>query len=144
MSALLDAGSDAVGLLAGKLPSETSLDEERIRRLIAELDDDAYEAREQATSELIRIVDLAEPYLREALSQAPSAEAQMRLERALAALSAPATAPWSADERAMMRALALLEAAGTPEAWEAIRDVAKSSAPSRIRRQASEAIGRRR
>jgi WD40 repeat protein len=54
---------------------------ERIRGLIAKLDEDAYAARETATEELREIGFLAEPELRKAATESPSAEVRIRARR---------------------------------------------------------------
>jgi len=143
LDVFLRAREPAVPFLAGKLPAESGVDEARIRRLIAELGDDAYEVREEATRSLVAIVDLAEPFVREALAAHPSPEEESRLTQVLEALTPGAPPASAAGERGACRALAILESLGTAEAWEAIRRVSRSQAPMSVRRYAAEALRRR-
>jgi hypothetical protein len=69
-----------------------------LRRLLAELDSEAFAVREQAEAALARLGTFADPYYREALTRGPSAEARRRIERRRA-LAAQPWGAWSACER---------------------------------------------
>jgi WD40 repeat protein len=58
----------------------------RIEGLLARLDDDSYEAREAAGKELLQIGFVAEPRLRQAAAESPSAEVRIRTRRLREAL----------------------------------------------------------
>jgi hypothetical protein len=59
---------------------------ERITRLIAQLDDDDFEKREQASAALRELGEVAEPFLQRVLDGKPSAEVRQRVQNLLAAL----------------------------------------------------------
>ena len=119
------------------------MDEARILRLVADLDADEWETREQATLALTDIVDVAEPLLQEALANSASIEARTRIEWILDSRTPlrPQDAP--TEDLLPIRVVGLLEAIGTEDAYAAIRRVAASSAPRSVRRFASEALERR-
>ncbi|MEK7866252.1 MAG: VCBS repeat-containing protein [Planctomycetota bacterium] len=143
VGAFVGAGAAAVPFLASKLPSEPAMDEARIRRLVADLDADEWETREQATLALTDIVDVAEPLLQEALADSASSEARTRIERILDSRAPlrPQDAP--TEDLLPIRVIGLLEAIGTEDAYAAIRRVAASGAPPSVRRFAAEALERR-
>jgi WD40 repeat protein len=64
-------------LLGEPAPQE----QERIRTLLARLDDASHEARETAGKELLRVGFVAEPALRRAATESPSAEVRLRARR---------------------------------------------------------------
>jgi WD40 repeat protein len=63
------------------LRAPTAQEEERVRALLAKLDDDAYDVREAAGRELLQVGFVAEPALRRAMTDAPSAEVRIRARR---------------------------------------------------------------
>jgi WD40 repeat protein len=63
------------------LREPTEKDRDRIRRLLAKLDDDTIGVREEACKELVKVGLLAEPELRRAAKDAQSAEVRMRARR---------------------------------------------------------------
>jgi hypothetical protein len=69
-------------LAAAPLPADAA----RVRRLIAELDAEEFDAREKAEAELKRLGANAAPALREVLAGKPSAEARRRIEGLLSRL----------------------------------------------------------
>lgn len=84
-------GDSAVAFLAGKLkPKKTTVDAERIAKLIRDLDDNKYRTRESAHKELARIGPAAVPFLREALKKKPSPEVRARAGAILAELDVQA------------------------------------------------------
>jgi hypothetical protein len=85
-------------------------DPKRIARLIVELDDDDSDVRAGATRELRSLGIAAAPAMRKALSTTDSAEVKLRLRLCLGLLDSD-----NAKLR-RLRALAVLEYAGTPQA----------------------------
>ncbi len=67
----------------------SAAERKRIGELLALLDDDAYEAREKAEKELAALGSLAEPEVRRAAKESPSAEVRIRARRLHAAARAP-------------------------------------------------------
>src|SRR5262249_20146568 len=70
-----------VKLFEFNLREPTAPDLQRIRSLLAKLDDDAYEVREAAGKELLEVGFVAEPELRRASKEAKSAEVRIRTRR---------------------------------------------------------------
>jgi WD40 repeat protein len=89
----------------------TVVDSKRIEKLLADLGGDSFVAREAASRELTRLHYRVEPMLRRALESKPSLEMRRRLQ----AILAGPKRPLAEDVRAL-RAIAVLERIGTPEA----------------------------
>jgi WD40 repeat protein len=106
-----------------------TVDNKRIEKLLADLDGDAFETRENATRELTRLRYRVEPMLRRALENKPSLEVRWRLE---AILAEPKRLP-TADLR-MLRAIAVLEHIGTPEARRLLEKLADREAQAALQR----------
>jgi WD40 repeat protein len=70
-----------VSLFGLSLGEPTAKDRERIRALLTRLDDNSYEVREAAGKELLQVGFVAEPELRRAMKEAPSAEVRIRARR---------------------------------------------------------------
>jgi WD40 repeat protein len=115
--------------------------EDRIRRLITDLDDDDFNVREKATRELERMGSEALVPVQRALKDSPSAEARLRLRRVLDKVKTPqrATAP---EGRRISLALAILEEIGTSEARGALEELAKGPTKSVVTRDARAALDR--
>jgi hypothetical protein len=113
---------------------------ERIARLIADLDNDAFDVREKATEELKKIVEVAEPQLRKALETKPSKEARRRIERILD--ERKGSDP-TADQVRQRRAVEALEAMASAEADKVLQDLAKGAAEALLTRQARASLERR-
>src|SRR5262249_42831595 len=96
-------------------------DQQKVRKAIAELDSDDFRNRDKATKTLLDLGYHAGPALRRALEKAPSAEARNRIEQLLARLVGP---PASGESLRTWRALAALEAKGTPGAKKLLRELA--------------------
>src|SRR5262249_22811923 len=79
----LSSPGSAVAFLGKQLQSAEPVDTKRIERLIADLDDEQFQVREQATRNLEALAERAAPALRKALAGSPSAEARRRLEALL-------------------------------------------------------------
>jgi hypothetical protein len=90
----------------------------QIRRWIVDLDSDDFQTREQASRELLKRLAWAEPALRATLAEKPSLEVRKRIDRLLrqSELKVP-----SAETLRGLRALEVLEHAGTKEARDAVR-----------------------
>ncbi len=119
----------AIGTLAS-VPAQTiphlkdhlrpqAVDTNRIEKLLADLDADHFETREAASQELIRWRYRAEPMLRQALDKKPSQEARRRLQAILAEPKRP-----TAEDLRTLRAIAVLERIGTPEARQVLAKLA--------------------
>jgi hypothetical protein len=114
-------------------------DPKQVARLIAELDDDTFEAREKASAALAKLGGEAVPAMRAALKDTASAEARRRLEALLARLDGAGGTP---EQRRALRAVEVLEQVGTPEARQILKRLTKESADTAVVREAEAALRR--
>jgi WD40 repeat protein len=115
-------------------------DTERLERLIADLDDGAFQVRQRATKELMALGDRAAPALRKALAGQPSLEVRRRLE---ALLDRVEVAGPSVETVREIRAVETLEAIGNAEAQALLHQLAKGPAEMRLTQEAKAATARR-
>jgi hypothetical protein len=137
--ALVDRPGETVAFLRQRLRPVAPAKPQRLRRLIAELDSDSFEARKQATAELKELGPAAAAAVRQALAGRPSAEQRRRLEDLLHRMAAPTL---SAEELQAVRAVAVLEHIGTPAARELLATLASGVADARRTREAKVALER--
>ena len=97
-----------------------------VAQLIAQLDDDAFAKREQATRLLIERGAVSGPKLREVLRGKPSPEVRRRIARILRQLSDPP--PTAADLRSV-RAIAALARIDTPASRALLAEIASGVDP---------------
>ena len=109
---LAEAPAASVPLLRRHLRPMTDADRQAIRQHIKDLDAEAFAVREQAFRELETLGPVAAADLRRALEEKPSPEMRRRIERLLDSLS---SRPLAGEPLRTLRALAVLEYAGTPE-----------------------------
>jgi hypothetical protein len=115
------------------------VDAKRMTELLAALDGDDFEAREQATRELARLGDLAGPAIRQALGGSPPPEARGRLEGLAAKLDGPVE---DAEQARALRAVEALERIGTPEARRLLDELGQGAPGARLTRDAKAALDR--
>jgi WD40 repeat protein len=96
-----------------------AVDGKRIDKLFADLEGDSFEVREVASEKLARMRYRAEPMLRRALEGKPSLELRRRIEAILAE-----PRPQPIEVLRTLRAIAVLERIGTPEARRVLEKVA--------------------
>jgi RNA polymerase sigma factor (sigma-70 family) len=139
--ALAGSPREALPLLDKALAPKAApaADEKKLTRLIADLDDDKFEVREAVTKELEGLGGAAGPALRRALKGQPSAEARRRLEALLSRLEGDRVTP---ERRRLLRAVEVLEHAGTPEARRLLGRVAKESPDADLAASAEAALRR--
>src|SRR5262249_49482849 len=116
-------------------------DADRLARLIADLDSDAFATRDAASRDLTHLGADAEPALRAARAKVTSREARARIERLLEALRQEPE-KLSPEELAHVRAIQVLERIGTKEARELLKRLAEGAAGSPRTRDAREALQR--
>jgi WD40 repeat protein len=112
---------------------------ERIAKLIAQLDDDEYDVRERASAELEKHGAAADAALRKALDGKPSPEMKRRIEALLAKRPSAGVSP---ERLTALRALEVLELAGTPEARRLIKSLAEGPAGAPLTIEARETLDR--
>jgi RNA polymerase sigma factor (sigma-70 family) len=110
-------------------------EEVHIARWIAELDHDRYSVRQKAVRELERLGDTARPALLRALASRPSAEARRQLERLLGKRARAANVQ-------QLRALEVLERAGTTEARRVLQALGQGAAGACLTQEARAALSR--
>ena len=96
-------------------------DPERLAKLVADLDDNVFKVREQATRELAEAGPDAADLLRKALANMPSTEAKRRIEGLLNRLNKGG----SPEYLRSLRAIEVLERIGTPAARDVLRELAR-------------------
>ncbi|HEY7315774.1 MAG TPA: sigma-70 family RNA polymerase sigma factor [Gemmataceae bacterium] len=96
--------------------------QEKIARLIADLDSDQFTVREKATGELETMVTWVEPALRKALAGKPSLEVRRRIEKVLEKV-----AGWSGERLRTLRALEAVEHMNAPEARRLLEELANGT-----------------
>jgi RNA polymerase sigma factor (sigma-70 family) len=132
---LADSPARSVPFLRGMLPNEP----ERVAQLIVLLDNSSFRVREKATAELEQLGSVAVPALRKALAESKSAEVRIRAERILEKLKGPYLEP---ERTPLVRAVEVLEHAGTAEARKALEDLAARSSKSWLATEARESLSR--
>ncbi|HBI46250.1 MAG TPA: hypothetical protein DDY78_25860 [Planctomycetales bacterium] len=128
-----------------RLKAALAPDEPRILRLIADLNDDGFEVREDASKALDRLGPKAGVALSRALKKTPSAETRSRLERLLERLRPSDGAP-PFPELIALRAVEALERSRTPEARDVLKELADGppdAEPARAAKAALERMARR-
>jgi hypothetical protein len=129
----------AVTALAAHLQPAAPPDAKRLEKLIADLDSDAFTARDAAMRELAQLGVLAESALRKALAGSPSAEASHRMKQLLDKLGSTALA---GETLRHWRAIETLEHLATPEARQLLEKLATGAPDARLTRDAKAALER--
>lgn len=136
---LSNASSQAAALLGERLEQQDRDILKRIAALIKQLDDDRFSAREEATVELTKLGERAEPALRNALSNRLSPEARRRLEQLVEKLEG---VPASPDTLRPIRAVSALEHIDTAEARQVLKSLAQGMPEARVTREAKASLER--
>ncbi len=108
-------------------------------RLISDLDSDRFASRDEATAELAKLGELAEPALQKTLRDTPSLEVRQRAERLLERLKGPTT---PGQHLQTLRAVEVLEQLATPEAREVLRKLAAGAPAARETYETAAALER--
>jgi RNA polymerase sigma factor (sigma-70 family) len=135
------APREPVAFLRRQLQPAAVVDARRIARLIAELDADEFATREKASRELEALGERAADACRKALAGAPSAEARRRLEELFAQITHQTDQP-SPERLRMLRALEILERAGTADARSVLEVLARGAPGARLTEEAKAALYR--
>jgi HEAT repeat protein len=134
---LTAAPGQAVPLFRAQLRPVVAADPERVARLLADLDSDAFAVRDKATRELQEMGEAALPALRKALDGRPPLERRRRAEQLLERL-----AGWSPEQLYGLRAVEVLEQVGSPEARRLLRALAEGLPEARLTREAKASLQR--
>lgn len=131
-------GPRGAEFLKTRLQDTMPVDERRIAQLIADLDDDAFAAREKASAQLRNLGVRAEPVLRRTLENKPSLEVRRRINQLLERLDTKLPTP----ELIRLRLVEALEANASPEARQALAEVAETSTDAELTREAKASLAR--
>ena len=112
-------------------PEEAPLNDELISQLVAELDDDSFEVRENAFRELLTSNSIIASALRTALDDGPSQEVRDRLEHILRTWKSGT--PQTSQDLRLVRAINVISRMGMPNADEFLQSLAGSQYSSVIR-----------
>jgi RNA polymerase sigma factor (sigma-70 family) len=113
----------------------------RTNGLISNLDDDAFNVREQATGALIALGEAARPAISRALAAQPSPEARRRLDRVLQEMDRGG--PGGSTPLVQgLRALEVLERAATPASRQLLESLAATAPATRLNKEAKAALDR--
>jgi hypothetical protein len=137
--AMVKSQTETVSFLKAHLHPVAAPDAAKLQRLIGELDDSHFAAREKASAALENYGELAEPALREALGKNPSTEVRRRLETLLSRLDGTLQ---PGETLQAYRAIEVLEHIGTLGAQEALQALAGGAAGARITREAKASLDR--
>jgi WD40 repeat protein len=132
---------DAVPFLKERL-GRAAQQEARASGIISDLDDDDFNVREKASKDLENLGPGGAFVLRLALQGSPSVEARARIQKILGQQKTPDGKPSGLDPRSVWLSLAVLEEIGSPEAQQALQELAKGPAKSTIVREAGAALER--
>ena len=136
---MVSAQQQAVPFLAERLRPVAAPGDERIDSLISDLDSEQYKVRTLASKELARLGDLAEPALSKALAGTPTLETRRRIQGLLDALNAK---PLSSLQVHELRAIEVLENAGTSPARQVLRFLATGVSGARLTNEAKASLDR--
>ena len=136
---LASAPKEAMTLLTKHLHPVKPADSQRLRRLLADLGSDTFAVREKSQEALENLGDVAEPALRKALDNKPILEVRRRVQAILERLHGPVTRP---ELLQALRAVAVLEDIGTPEARRLLQELAKGAPEARLTREVKASLQR--
>jgi len=139
MIRLVGAPKRALSFLQGNLRPIAAAPPERLGRLLADLDSPRFAVRQQATQELEKLEELAEPVLRQTLAGRPPLEVRRRVERLLAKLQGKVP---TADRLRGLRSIEVLEHIGTPDARRLLQTLATGAPEARLTQEAEAALER--
>jgi WD40 repeat protein/HEAT repeat protein len=125
IGSLVAAPGQAVPFLRERLRPPPRPDVAKIARWIADFDSDQFAVRKQATDELAKLEEAAEPALRRALAGRQSAEAKRRTRQLLEKVQHLRESPPPPDRLRLLRALQVLEFIGTAEARQLLEAYAQ-------------------
>jgi WD40 repeat protein len=137
--ALAARPAETVPLVQARLKPRPGPDAKRLAKLLAELDSDDFETREAASKELATLGPDSEGALRRALDQAPSVEVRQRIEELLAQFQKAGPVP---ERVRFVRAVEVLERAGTPAARRALEALAKAPLDAALAREVETSLKR--
>jgi hypothetical protein len=131
------ADRQTVSFLKDHLRPDPPPDAERLKRLLAQLDDESFQTREKAQRELDAMGDLATALLKKTLEGKPSPEVRRRIEAILGKSEQP-----SRSKRQSLRAIEILEQLATPQAQDLLRNLGQGAPGTQVTLAAQAALER--
>jgi WD40 repeat protein len=140
-AALLAGSKESVPYLQQRVRAVAGLKiDPRVGKLIAELDDDDFSVRDNASQELAKVGESVVPALQQTLASNPSPEVKDRIGQLLKNFKD--ASKLTPDLMRVLEALEVLEQAGTPEARQALEGLARESLVARIMQEVKAAVER--
>jgi RNA polymerase sigma factor (sigma-70 family) len=136
---MVAAARPSISFLAERLRPTERVNDDRLKRLIGDLDSDQFKVRAQASQELEGLGELAETAIRKALVGNLSLEARRRLEGLLWKVEARVLSP---KQLLTWRAIEVLEHIGNPEACKVLETIAKGTPDARLTQEAKASLNR--
>jgi hypothetical protein len=136
---LASGGDTAVAFLAERLSPVSTADPDRVKRWLLDLNDDKFEVRSAAAADLLKLGDVVEGALREALGNKPSLDTERMLKDLLRQVT---TAHLSGEGLRRSRAVLVLELIGTPAARDLLRKLGGGVEEAHLTRDAKLALQR--
>ncbi|MFO0808899.1 MAG: PQQ-binding-like beta-propeller repeat protein [Gemmataceae bacterium] len=134
---LVRAPQSSVPFLQVRVQPVTAPSADRLKQLIADLDNGRFAVRQQASVELEQLGELAESALRGVLEGQPSPETRQRVNALLARRQG-----WSDERLRRWRVIQVLEGVGTHEAKAVLKTLAAGAPASRLTQEAQAALAR--
>jgi WD40 repeat protein len=134
------APKQAMSLLQDRLKSVQGVDEARVKKLITDLESKGFKARQEATDELEKLGELAQPALQKALEKPSSLEMRRRLEKLLDQIQNDRPPP--AELLQALRGVNVLERLATSDARQILERLSQGAAGARLTRHAKSAVTR--
>jgi WD domain, G-beta repeat len=129
----------AVPLLKRRLPANQPFDPKRLAKLLADLDSNDFDTRDQASKDLAALGHAAAPALRKLLASEPSVDLRVQVEKLLGKVGKDGILT---EEVRCLRALEILEYAATPEAKKLLAAEAEGATTSQLTQGAKAALER--
>ncbi len=133
------ASRTSVPFLKGQLKPVVPVEQKVLNRLIADLESDNFPVRSKALEDLEKLGELAVPPLTRVLAGDPPPETRKRAEELLEKLSGSLL---SGERLRLVRAVEVLEKAGTPEARQVLEILARGAPGALPTREAQDALTR--
>jgi RNA polymerase sigma factor (sigma-70 family) len=134
---LVAAQDQAVALFRDQPRPVSAADPQRVAKLLADLDSNAFDVREKATKELQKMGETSLSPLHKALASPPSLEVRHRIEQLLETLDDSPT-----EQIYKVRAVEVLEQIGSPEARRLLESLASGVPEARLTREAKASLQR--
>jgi len=138
--ALAAAPQQALPFLKDHVKPVPQPDAQRIPQLLNDLQSEQFAVRQKAEEELEKLGELAEPALNKLLDTQPALETKSRVQKLVEKIVTQQTLPQ--EMLRGLRALAVLELIGTPEARQQVDTLGQGSAGARLTKEAKAVLQR--